>query len=80
MLQTLGEWITKDKGKIFKKPNHILCTKSHMKCNNLGMLNLKIPKRYNMQTLSQETWNDYINIRQSKFQSKKFTRDKNNII
>lgn len=49
----------------------MLCTKSHMKCNDLGMLNLEVPKRYNMQTLSQETWNDYINIRQSKFQSKK---------
>ena len=49
----------------------MLCTKSHMKCNDLGMLNLKVPKRYTMQTLSQETWNDYINIRQSKFQSKK---------
>lgn len=49
----------------------MLCTKSHMKCNDLGMLNLKVPKRYNLQTLSQETWNDYINIRQSKFQSKK---------
>lgn len=62
--------LQKIKAKFLKKPNHILCTKSHMKCNNLGMLNLKIPKRYNMQTLSQETWNDYINIRQSKFQSK----------
>ena len=50
-----------------------------MKRNDLGKLNLKVPKRYNMRTLSQETWNDYINIRQSKFQSKKF-RDKNNVI
>ena len=38
----------------------MLCTKSHMKRNDLGKLNLKVPKRYNMRTLSQETWNDLL--------------------
>lgn len=70
MLQKLGEWITKDEDKILKNQTTCYAQKSHMKCNDLGMLNLKVPKRYNLQTLSQETWNDYINIRQSKFQSK----------
>ena len=31
-----------------------------MKRNDLGKLNLKVPKRYNMRTLSQETWNDLL--------------------
>ena len=50
----------------------MLCTKSHMKCNDLGMLNLKVTKRYTMQTLINEIGSGYINTRQSKFQCNKY--------
>lgn len=55
------------------KKDQTICyvQKTHLKCNDIGMLKVKVPKRYNRQTLSQENWNNHINIRQSRFQNNK---------